>query len=134
MTHRNAQKIAHSGATTFERAASIRAALRDPGALRDEAKALLEAIPAGCTDLLAWSPEGYNVALVASVLAAEGMRRVTVHQASMLSPLAPRLRETTWAWASVEQLLGLGPARGWAETWATSRGGTPYERSRILAS
>jgi hypothetical protein len=133
MAQRNAQKMATKEAPNVSaRAAELRTALGRPSALRAEAERLLDHTPAGC-DLLAWSPEGYNVALVASVIADENRRSLTVHRASLIAPLAPRLREEPWRWVSVEELLGLGGVRGWATAWATAHGGKAYRSAVPLA-
>jgi hypothetical protein len=134
MTHQNAQKVAPIGAKQLDRVATIRAALHDPAQLRTQAERLLAGVPAGCSDLLAWSPEGYSIALVASVLAKQAGRDVVAHHASLVTPLAPAARKTTWAWISVEESLGLGSTRHWAQAWATSRGGVPHDCSSSLAS
>jgi hypothetical protein len=114
----------------LDRAGEIRAALGCPRALCREAERLLAAVPADC-DVLAWSPEGYNIALVASVLAHEMGRSLTVHRASLVAPLAPPLRADPWVWVSAEELLGLGAPRTWATTWAAAQRGTPSRDSAI---
>jgi len=137
MAHQKAQKRARSRATLVARGAALREALQHSLPLRREAERLLAAVPRTCSDLLAWSPEGYNVALVASVLADEQRRHIAVHRASLIAPLAPRLRTDAWTWVSVEELLGFGPPRSWAIAWAESRGGMAHMDSSaglVLAS
>lgn len=132
MAHQNAEKVAQNAAPFLDRALELRTALGRPDALRREAERLLQALPAGC-DLLTWSPEGYNIALVASVIGDGLGQRVIVHRASLVAPLAPPVRIHAWTWVCAEELLGLGPPRTWATTWAESRYGTPYRDSAELA-
>jgi hypothetical protein len=132
MAHQNAEKVAQDVAHVLDRANKIRAAVGHPPALRDEAERLLHATPPDC-DLLAWSPEGYNIALVASVLADGIGREIRVHHASLVEPLAPVLRGDPWVWISAEELLGLGEPRAWATAWAAARGGTPHDSVVSLA-
>jgi hypothetical protein len=124
MTHQIAQKVAPSGEAILwlERAVEIRAALLDARLLRREAKSVLSSLPLGC-DLLAWSPEGFAIAAVASVVADDLGREVNVHHASLIAPLAPLPDRGRWSWVAVEELLGLGPVRSWAAEWAYERGG-----------
>lgn len=130
MAHQNAQKVARDRADVLDRAAELRRVLGHPRELRDEAERLLAVVPNGC-DLLAWSPEGYNVALVAAVLADEIGRELIVHRASLVTPLAPSLRRKPWTWACAEELLGLGPPRAWAAAWATAQQGSPDSDSAV---
>jgi hypothetical protein len=99
--------------------------------LRGEAERLLEATPHDCRDLLAWSAEGYAVGLIASVLAEAAGRELQVHRASLVAPLATSPRTSAWAWLCAEELLGIGGARAWATSWATTRGGRPYRQSDV---
>lgn len=131
MAHQIAQKVAPSGAALLDRAAELRASLGRPALLRDEAERLLSSVPGDCNDVVAWSPEGYNVSLVASVLAEQDDRELIVHYASLHAPLAPPLRAGSWTWVSAEELLGLGPPRVWASKWAVQRGGVRHEMSVV---
>ena len=135
MTPQTSQRGATIRATisAVERAAELRAALLDDQILRREATLVLDVLPSGC-DLIAWSPEGFTVAAVASVLAREQDREVRVHRASLLAPLAasPRLG-AGWTWVTVEELLGLGHPRSWAIHWAEARGGQPH-RGPVLVT
>lgn len=112
----------------------MRAILGQPAALRVEAEDLLESCPGDCADVLAWSPEGYAVALVASVLAEARGRDLVAHRASLVTPLARPLRTERWTWASAEELLGLGPVRSWASAWAATQGGAPHGESVVSLS
>lgn len=132
MAHQIAQKVAPNGAALLDRVAELRVSLGRPPLLRREAARLLDAVPDECTDVVAWSPEAYSVALVASVLADEDERELTVHYASLLTPLAPRQRHGVWTWVSAEELLGLGPPRVWAVRWAIERGGTSHNSSGVV--
>jgi hypothetical protein len=129
MTHQTAQKVAQSRAQTrINRAAEIRASLRDSAATHREVEKVLADLPTDC-DLLAWSTEGYAVALAAAVIGHTDGRRIRVHRASLLTPLAltsaPE-RNRAWTWVAVEELLGLGPPRHWALEWARARGGREH--------
>ena len=132
MAHRIAKKVAHDRAHLLDRVAELRNALGRQTDLREEAERLLAAVPPRC-DLLAWSPEGYNVALVASVLADQAGRELLVHYASLVAPLARSPRRRAWRWVSAEELLGLGPPRAWASAWAADRNGAPLTASVELA-
>jgi hypothetical protein len=129
--HQSAQKVANFAAQPVDRAGQLRHALSDPTLLRREAQALLVAVPAGC-DLLAWSPEGATIAAVASVLAEQAGRRLSVHRASLLEPLAP-LPSDDWTWLSVEEILGVGRPRTWAVEWARTHGGRLHIEPMTLA-
>jgi hypothetical protein len=134
MMHENAQKIAQKRAhedARLDRLDEVRLALADAALLRREAEQLLDAIPRECTDLLAWSAEGYAVALVSAVIADERSREIKVHRASLLAPLAPPLRTAPWTWVCAEELLRFGDTRAWATAWAATRGGQLYRRSGI---
>jgi hypothetical protein len=130
MSNQNVQKVAYSGAELIDRIAELRAALGRPSELRERAEELLNAVPGNC-DVLAWSPEGYNVALVASVLAEQAGRAFVVHRASIVAPLAAPVRREPWAWLSAEEILGFGATRSWAAAWAAARGGAPLGRSTV---
>ena len=122
-----------TGVAVFERAGSLRAALGQPHLLRREAERLLAAVPRGC-DLLAWSPDAYTVAVVASALGAGTGRGVVAHRASHLAPHPPPLRTGPWTWVSAEELLGLGAPRAWVREWASAHGGVPHREPLALAS
>lgn len=133
MTHQNAQKRAPLGvAQIASRAEGIRYALLDATLLRREAELVLATLPLGC-DLLAWSPEGFTIAAVSSVLADEAGREVNVHRASLLAPLAESPQREDWTWVAVEELLGLGPAREWAVAWARAEGGRQHHAPVLVS-
>jgi hypothetical protein len=132
MAHQLEQKVALLGASRLDRIDEVRHALGEPSLLRHEAERLLGAIPAECEDLLTWSDEGYGSGLVASVLSDELGRELRVHRASLVGPLAPRLRETSWSWVCAEELLGVSEVRGWASDWAAARGGVAYDSSDVV--
>jgi hypothetical protein len=136
MTLGIAQKFAHSSAQEAARldaVSEIRLALCEPELLREKAEALLAAMPNDC-DLLAWSPEGYAVALVTSILGREVDRDMKVHHASLVAPLAPRIRDGAWSWVCAEEILGFGPVRSWAADWAKHRGGRQQRGSNLVLS
>jgi len=130
MAHQNAQQVAIDRADLVDRAAQLRSALARPAGLREQAERLLDAVPDGC-DVLAWSPEGFSVALVASVLAEQAGRELIVHRASLVAPLAQPLRDEAWTWLCAEEVLGFGAVRGWAAAWAAARRGSPLSTSRF---
>jgi hypothetical protein len=136
MTLEIAQEFAPTTAQELARldaVSEIRIALSEPEVLRERADALLAAVPEDC-DLLTWSPEGHSVALVASIVGLEADRDVKVHHASLLAPLATRLREDAWSWVCAEEILGFGPVRSWAIDWARQRGGRQRLGSTLVLS
>lgn len=109
--------------TRIQRVQELRTAVVDPVALVGEANELLSVTPGECTHLVAFCSEGHAVAAAAAAIALAGGRKLGVHLASHLAPLAPGPTAKDWRWMAVEHALGLGPVRPWVARWASQRGG-----------
>jgi hypothetical protein len=102
--------------------ATLRRELSNPEELHRRAGGVLDRTPLSCQVLVAFSNEGYAIGVAAACLAFRRGRRLEIHRASLLRPLAPACEVPGWSWMNVEEALGLGPVRSWVRGWADERG------------